>query len=604
MPPIPLERRRVWPGPGRFGRSLALAAALLLALGCTTPAPRPAPVASARAQPVEPPRPAAPASAALPTRALPGSAAPPAPPAPPAAPAAASAPYGEAVAARFPDPPVRYATPAFQPGREDFTRNDEIGTWLRGLVRTATPADATTVRLIEAGRSQLGVPIEALLFTRVANPSPEALAEAGRATVLLVGQQHGDEPAGAEALLVVAESLARGPLARLLDRINVVVLPRANPDGAAASRRVTASGIDMNRDHLLLKTPESQAQARLARDWQPVVVVDAHEYTVVGRYLEKFGAVQRFDALFQYATVANLPEFVSRASEEWFRRPLLAQWKSAGLSAEWYYTTSTDLADRKVSMGGVRPDTGRNVNGLRNAVSLLVETRGVGIGRLHLARRVHTHVTAISSVLDSAAQRSADLVKLRRFVDSEVGGKACQGEAVLDAAATPSEYALTMIDPATGADRSVAVAWDSALALRPLKTRARPCGYWLGPEQAEAVRHLRALGVQVQRVDENGAMRAETFRELSREAAVRSDVRGNIDDAGGTVAVTVATTPMLLDVAPGAWYVGLDQPLANLVIAALEPDTQDSFVAHRIVDAADRVARVMLRPTARLSDVP
>jgi hypothetical protein len=143
------------------------------------------------------------------------------------------------------------------------------------------------------------------------------------------------------------------------------------------------------------------------------VVVDAHEYTVVGRYLQKFGTVQKFDALFQYATTANLPEFLTKAAEEWYRRPLLAALKGQNLSSEWYYTTSSDLADKKVSMGGTQPDTGRNVNGLKNAVSLLIETRGVGIGRLHIQRRVHTQVTAITSVLASTAQRANELHQLR-----------------------------------------------------------------------------------------------------------------------------------------------------------------------------------------------
>ena len=219
-------------------------------------------------------------------------------------------------------------------------------------------------------------------------------------------QQHGDEPAGSEALLVIARELAQGLLQPALERINVVIVPRGNPDGAAIDQRATSGGLDMNRDHLLLNTPEAQALARLARDYNPTVVVDAHEYTVVGRYLQKFGAVQKFDALFQYATTANLPEFLTKAAEEWYRRPLLAALKGQNLSSEWYYTTSSDLADKKISMGGTQPDTGRNVSGLKNAISLLIETRGVGIGRLHIQRRVHTQVTAITSVLASTAQRA------------------------------------------------------------------------------------------------------------------------------------------------------------------------------------------------------
>ena len=35
-------------------------------------------------------------------------------------------PYSAAVAARFPDPALPYRTPAFEPGRGDYTRNPEV----------------------------------------------------------------------------------------------------------------------------------------------------------------------------------------------------------------------------------------------------------------------------------------------------------------------------------------------------------------------------------------------------------------------------------------------------------------------------------------------
>jgi len=512
-------------------------------------------------------------------------------------------PYGAAVAARFPDPPVRFDTPAFAPGRSTYTSNAELQSLLRGLVREPG-ANATRVRLIALGSSQAGAPLEALLFTRQSDPAPAALLASGRPTVLLVGQQHGNEPAGSEALLVLARQLASGPLEALLDRINVLVLARANPDGAEAGRRDSASGIDLNRDHLLLRTPEAQAQATLVREYRPVVVVDAHEFTVVGRFREKFGAVQRFDALLQYATTPNLPEFITRAAEEWFRQPIVASLQREGLSTEWYYTTSPEPDDKRVSMGGTRPDTGRNVHGLKNAVSLLIETRGVGIGRLHLARRVQTQVVALTSVLRSAAARADDLVKLRSFVDQDVAAAACKGEAVVDAAPTPSEYVLRMLDPDTGADRPVTVAWDSALQLQVLKTRPRPCGYWLAADQQDAALRLRALGLVVQRIEAVGVMRGEVYREVSRSSAPRQDGRGQIADGGEVVLVQVQTVPMLLDVTPGGWYVGLDQPLANLAIAALEPDTQSSYVASGLIGNVGAVARVLLRPELRTSALP
>ena len=520
--------------------------------------------------------------------------------------ASAPAPMFESpgVAARFPDPLVSYNTPAFEPGHAGYTSNAELRALMHGLVRDGQGApNATTVRLLQVGSSQTGIPLEALQFSREPVPlaSTGATTSPVRPTVLLVGEQHGDEPAGGEALIVIAQELAQGGLAPLLDRINVVILPRANPDGAAADRRLSASGIDENRDHLLLRTPEAQAEAQLEREFKPVVVVDAHEYSAFGLYPAKFNALPRFDALVQYAMVANLPGFVTKASEEWFRQPMLQSLEAHGLTTEWYYTTSADLLDKKVSMGGVQPDTMRNVTGLRNAVSFLIESRGVGLGRAHLLRRVYTQVTAITSVLKSAAARADDMQKLRGYVDADVAAKACHGEMIVAAAPTPSEYNLQMLDPQSGADKSVTVAWDSALELQPLKVRARPCGYWLGADQTDAVLRLRALGLQVQRLDEAGELRGETYTVTEREVGARSDVLGSIADPGGVVHVKVERVPALIDVRAGSYYVGLDQPLANLAIAALEPDSQSSYVTHRIVTDVKSQARVLMQPALKMT---
>ena len=106
------------------------------------------------------------------------------------------APYPPAVAARFPAPPVHYDTPAFAPGRHAYTTDEELASALRAVAAKA----GAHARLLALGRSEAGVPIEAVLFARADGVR--------RPRVLLVGQQHGDEPAPAEALLVTARELA------------------------------------------------------------------------------------------------------------------------------------------------------------------------------------------------------------------------------------------------------------------------------------------------------------------------------------------------------------------------------------------------------------
>jgi hypothetical protein len=498
-------------------------------------------------------------------------------------------PYSAAVAERFPPPAVRYDLPSLDDKREDFTGNDELAEIVGKLVREGG-SGGTRIERIDAGRSQQGTPLIALRFSRGTAPRP---------AVTLIGGQHGDEPAGSEALLVIARQLAGRELGMVLDQVDVLLLPRANPDGAEMLSRVSAGGIDINRDHLLLRTPEAQAVNALLQRQRPIVVADLHEHTVVGRYLEKFKAVQRHDMLLQYATVANLPPALTQASDDWFRKPVIAALAAEGHRSEWYYTNPTTPGNLRLSMGGVQPDTGRNINGLKHAVSLLLETRGIGIGRLHLARRVHSHVVAVRAVLQSAAQHADALLALQRDADAQVAAAACKGEATVYATTTPTRREVLMLDPVTGADKPVPVDWDSALELRALVQRDRPCGYWLAAGEGEAVRRLRALGLAVQTLEAAKVLQTESFVERARGEMHRPDVRGAVaDGAQSILRVQVALQKREIRAEPGSHYLPLDQPLANLAIAALEPDTQSSYFANRLIQKLDAVARVMALPPA------
>lgn len=497
------------------------------------------------------------------------------------------------VAARFPDPSTPYSTPGLTNGRTTFTSNAELGQMLRQIA--SAPAGGTKAELITAGTSQEGTPIHALLLTRAASTALHDLDASGRPTVLLIGQQHGDEPAGSEALLAMAQSLAQGPLAPLLDKLNVLLVPRANPDGAASGRRTTSNGIDMNRDHLLLQTPEADALAKLSRNYRPVAVFDSHEFTVAGRYLDKFQAVQRYDALLQTPTTANTHEFVGKAANEWYLLPMQKALTDQGMSTNWYYTTTKKADDLTLSMGGVRPDTGRNVYALKNAPSLLIETRGVGIGRAHIQRRVHSHVVALTSALQTTAQRAKELEQVRAFVARDVASQACRGQFTLESQQTTEKRRIVFLDPQTGEDRPQEVDWKSSVKLQPGESRARPCGYWLSTNAGEAADKLRALGLQVLRVAEPGNMLADTYQEVERSSSAKNDVLG--PSSRSVERVKVQLQRIAIDVPEGSYYVPLNQPMANLAIAALEPDTQSSFFANHIITGLSDVARSMNNPS-------
>jgi hypothetical protein len=149
------------------------------------------------------------------------------------------------------------------------------------------------------------------------------------------------------------------------------------------------------------------------------------------------------------------------------------------------------------------------------------------------------------------------------------------------ASAAPGRNTLVMLDPETGADKEVEVEWSNALEIRPTLVRARPYGYLLPASQLSAANRLRNLGMTVLRVDSEGSADVERFRIAGATVARKDDVRRN-DDDGGIRVVNLKTVieRTTLRVRPGDFFIPLGQPLANVAVAALEPDTQSSYAAN------------------------
>ena len=132
-------------------------------------------------------------------------------------------------------------------------------------------------------------------------------------TLLVVARHHANEPASTPAALALAERCATHPAYRLiLRRVNLVVIPIENPDGAALhgllalehptwklhAARYNAAGYEFARDFFNPATPWGEARVRPALwyAWAPDVVVDnhgvpSHEWNQI---FDGFGSPPRF----------------------------------------------------------------------------------------------------------------------------------------------------------------------------------------------------------------------------------------------------------------------------------------------------------------------
>jgi hypothetical protein len=478
----------------------------------------------------------------------------------------------EAVQRRYPDPGQRFETPAFAPNKTSFTTHDEMMGFAERLVRRTN-----NMQLHVVGHSQEGRAIPALLFSNSGRFAAAHLRALERPIVLLVGQLHGNEPAGGEALLALAQSLASGELRPLLDRISVIIMPRVNPDGAHYFWRSTASCVDINRDHLKIDLPETAAIRRITQEFEPHVFVDAHEFSVATRWIEKFNALQSYDFTMAYATHPNIEPSVTELAERVFTRDIERDVGRAGYTHFWYYTTAYSAKDVRVAGGGTAPDIGRNYAGLQNTLSFLVETRGVGIGRDSFARRVHTHYTVMASLLRTTADNALEVRRIVLGARENVvrkGHAASTGDRVAITLKMPTRpQKLTMLDPQSGDTKEVEVEWIDPREAQPGLTRARPWAYLVLPSFVEVARRLAMSGIQVRRLRRPVELEVESYEVTERRA-------GNLFIEGHIRSTVTTETKVRRRVFPAGTFVYMmAQSGANLLPAALEPESPSSFIA-------------------------
>lgn len=487
-------------------------------------------------------------------------------------------PYSAAIAQLFPDPSARYNTPGLAPDRRSFTTNSELADAVQALHQNNAGA-APRIGVLQSGNAQSGAPIYAVIATQAGDITPLALEETKRPTVMIVAAQQGTDSAATEAALVIAKELgAGGLLAPLLATINVVLVPRANPDGFELGTAATADGTDLRFDHLQLKTPEARFLAKLARDYRPSVLLDAGEFAAIEPTLSRFGAVRANDVGLQYATTPNAHEFVIKAAREWMHEPTAKALSQIDQRVDWAFAPAGSNTENGFAMGTVDPTTLRNASGLKNIVSMEVHSRGSDLGHTHAQRRVHSHVQAMTAVLQNASQRAADLRKVHTFVTRDVASRACRSTMTVQAQPRTEQRAITLIDAHSAELVQKTTAWQSGLHVPHTRTRGTPCGYWLSANAVQATERLEMLGVMVQRVAELSSLEAETY-----QAAIV---------AGGNVQLQRSN----LEAPPGSYYVSMNQPLAFLAAAALEPDTPYSFYTQGALSNLKEAARVVTLP--------
>ncbi len=175
--------------------------------------------------------------------------------------------------------------------RSDYletSRHAEVIEFLETVVRMDDRMSLTTFGFTNEARA---IPL-VTVAQGLADRSPAAIRENGKLVLYLQGNIHGGEVEGKEALQILLREIASGQHDSWFNDMVLLVAPVYNADGNDAvelnnrpgqngpaggmGQRPNAQGLDLNRDHMKLNSPEARSVARLVGDYAPHVTMDLH----------------------------------------------------------------------------------------------------------------------------------------------------------------------------------------------------------------------------------------------------------------------------------------------------------------------------------------
>lgn len=215
-------------------------------------------------------------------------------------------------------------------------------------------------------------------------------------------QQHGNEPAGKDALVYLIKKIADDP-AYLPDYVDLWIMPMVNPDGAEHNQRRNANDRDLNRDHRLLSQPETRILHETVRNILPHVAIDCHEFTRDSENYGNRGWSEWPLIMMDCANNPLYPQCLYDAGLEWIERikPVMQQ---KNINYTRYYVGGLP-PDDELRFSTLEPDDGRNGIGAYGALSFIIESgifRNAENPDANLAERIAAYLTIFDQFIHAS----------------------------------------------------------------------------------------------------------------------------------------------------------------------------------------------------------
>ena len=443
----------------------------------------------------------------------------------------------------------------------NFERHTSHAELMDFLYEVQSRTDRMRIRNLATTNEGREMPLVMLGAPPTATPGTAFFS--GKPLVFITGNVHGGERAGREGTLQLIRELVLGSQRDLLERVNVLIVPTLNPDGAEHRSRTNTLGYDMNRDFIVAETPEITAIVEeVLTEWWPDVYVDVHN-----------GGAYPYNLTYQ----ATLHPSADQALVSFARGPLFEAVKShLGTTDRTLYWYSGPRRDEETGAWSwqTTPPWARKQHtygGLHNMVTLLFEIPGRWTLGEQAANAREGMIGLIRYVADNAATVRSTIVEARRRT---LHSPAAEVIVDVEESAYPEPeqfYVMQDGQPVlvTGTNRTLFVS---------SRARPRPEAYAFDGNLHEIAKLLRRHAIEVERLAAPANLNVERFR-LDSIAWESAPYQNHLN-----ATPRVSAVPSSMELPEGTYIVRMSQNASRLVSELMEPDTDDSLVVWNFLD--------------------
>lgn len=392
--------------------------------------------------------------------------------------------------------------------------------------------------------------------------------------VLFFAQQHGNEQSGKEGVLLLAATLIKPEYRYLFNRIDLALIPQVNPDGSESNKRRNANNMDLNRNHLIMTEPETQALHGYFEKYLFDVTLDVHEYSPYGEEWEKSGYRKNSEVTLGATTNVNVWKKIRDISNKAAIPFVLRYLNDVGYSSLVYCPGGPPGIDY-IRHSTFDINDGRQSFGILNTFSFIQEgMNGMDSFVDNLQRRAQGQEAGMIGMLKYAYENSR---QIRKMVSS--GRKQLAGSKPGSRVAVQSDHfanGTTLLLPlksyATQADTVVEVK-DYRPVVKSTFDVKRPSGYLIPKDRKELMHWLELQNLTFSDYIPSGKDVVEQYRIIRLDSI--DFERDIITDP------VVESSDVSVPDASSYVFVPVNQLKSNLLILALEPKSMLGLATYK-----------------------